>query len=94
MGLDCTKTHQSFQYTPKRSFNSFVQSAFKARKQGDGNSNSSVVAETMEFLANTSYGYQTLDRSRHTVTKYLNDEETQDTIKKKLFKRLNFITGQ
>ena len=56
--------------------------------------NSSVVAETMKLLANSSYGYQIMDRSRHTVTKYLNDEKTHSAINNKIFKRLNFITDQ
>ena len=92
LGLECTKNHQFVQYTPKKCFNSFVQSAVNARRQGDENPNSSVVAETMKFLANSSYGYQIMDPSRHTVTKYLNDEETHSAINNKLFKRLTFIT--
>ena len=35
-----------------------------------------------------------MDRSRHTVTKSLNDEKTHSAINNKLFKRLNFITDQ
>ena len=35
-----------------------------------------------------------MDRSRHTVTKYLNDEKTHSAINNKLFKGLNFITDQ
>ena len=33
-----------------------------------------------------------MDRSRHTVTKYLNNEKTLSAINFKLFKRFNFIT--
>ena len=94
LGLESTKNHQFVQYTPKKCFNSFVQSAVNARRQGDEIPNSSVVAETMKFLANSSYGYQIMDRSRHTVSKYLNDEKTHSAINDKLFKRLNFITDQ
>ena len=92
--LECTKIHQSVQYTPKKCFSSFVQSAVNARRQGDENPNSSVVAETMNFLANSSYGYQIKDRSRHTVTKYLNNDKTHSAINNKLFKRLNFVADQ
>ena len=52
-----------------------------ARREGDKNPYSTAVAETMKLLANSSYGYQTLDRSRHTVTKYLNDEKTHSAKK-------------
>ena len=71
-----TKIHPFVDHTPNKCSNSFVQSAVDARRQGDENPNSSAVAETMKFLANTSYGHQIMDRSRHTVTKYLADEKT------------------
>ena len=35
-----------------------MQSAVDARREGDENPNSGVVAETMKLLANSSYGYQ------------------------------------
>ena len=65
-----------------------------ARRQADENPNSSVVAETMKLLANSFYCYQIMDRSRHTVTKYLSDEKTHSAIKSKMFKRPNHITDQ
>ena len=94
LGLECTKIFQFVRYTPKKCFNSFVQSAVNARRQGEENSNSNVVAEARKCLGNSSYGYQIMDRSRHTVKKYLNDKKTHSAIKDKLFKRPYFITGQ
>ena len=94
LGLVCKKIHRIVQYTARKCFNSFVQSAVDAGRQGDENPNSSVVAETMKLLANSSYGYQIMDRSRHLVTKYLNDEKTYSAINSKMLKRLNHITDQ
>ena len=91
MGLVCTEIHRFVEYTPKKCFSSFVKSAVDARRQGDENPNSSVVAETMKPLANSSYGYQIMDRSRHTVTKYLSDEKTHAAIDSKLFKKLDHV---
>ena len=54
----------------------------------------SVVAETMKLLANSSYGYQIMVRSRHTVTKYLSDDKTNGAINTKLLKRLDHINDQ
>ena len=76
LGLERTKIHQFFHDTPTNCFSSSVASAVIARRQGDEKPNSSVVAKTMKFLANSSYGYQIIDRNRHIVTKYLNDEKT------------------
>ena len=75
-------------------YNNFVQSAVNARREGDENPNSSVVAETMKLLANSSYGYQIMDRSRRTVTKYLSDEKTHGAVNNKMFKRLGYINDQ
>ena len=94
LGLVCTKIHRFVQYTPRKCFNNFVQSAVDAPRQGGKNPNSSVVAETMKLVANSSYGCQIMDRSRHTVTKYLNVEKTHSAIISKIFKRLNHITDQ
>ena len=47
LGLECTKNHQFVQYTPKKCYNSFVQSGVNARRQGNENTNSNVVADLM-----------------------------------------------
>ena len=48
----------------------------------------------MKLLANSSYGHQIMNRSRHMVTKYLTDEKTHSAINTKLFERPNHITDQ
>ena len=93
LGLVCKKIYRFVEYTPVKCFNKFVQSAVDARR-GDENPNSSVVAETMKLLANSSYGYQITDRRRHTVTKFLSDEKTHGAINTKFFKRLDHINDQ
>ena len=89
--LFVTKIHSFVEYAPKKCFKSFVQTAVDAKRKGDENPNSSVVAETMKLLADSSYGYQIMDRSQHTVTKYLSDKKTDAAIKSKLFKRLDHM---
>ena len=91
LGLVCKNIYRFNEYTPVKCFNNFVQSAVNARQEGDENPNSSVVAETKKLFANSSYGYQIMDCSRHTVTKYLNDEKTHGAINTKLFKRLDHM---
>ena len=94
LGLVYKKIYRFVEYTPVECFNNFVHSAVNARREGDPNPNSSVVVETMKLLANSSYGYQFVDRSRHTVTKNLNDEKTHGAISTKFFKRLDHINDQ
>ena len=92
--LKCTKIYCFVQYTPKKCFNNFVQSVFDARRAGNENPESIVVAETMKVLGNRSYSYQIMDTSRHTEKKYLNDEKTHKAINGKSFKRLNNVSKE
>ena len=48
----------------------------------------------MKLLGNSFYGYQIMDRSRHTETKYMNDEKTHKAVNGKLFKRLNNVSKE
>ena len=66
LGLVCKKIYGFVEYIPVKCFNNFVHSAVNARREGDENPNSSVFAVTMKLLANSSYGYQIMDHSRHT----------------------------
>ena len=90
--LRCTKIHRFVEYTPQKYFSGFVQSVVDARREGDENPDSSVVAETMKLLGNSSYVYQIMDRSRHTETLYLNDEKTHKAINNRLFRKLNSVS--
>ena len=93
LGPVVTKIHRFVEYTPKKCFNSFVQVAVDARRKGDENPNSRVVAETMKLLSNSFYGYQIMDRSRNTVTKYLSDEKTHAAINSNLFEKLDHMNN-
>ena len=92
--LVCKKNNSFVEYIPVNCFNKFVQSAINARREGDEVPNSSVVAETMKLLVNSSYGYQKMDGTRHTVTKTLSNEKTHGAINIKVFERLDHINDQ
>ena len=47
----------------------------------------------MNLLTKSSHGYRIMDRSKHTVRKYLNDEKTHAAINIKLFKKLNHVNN-
>ena len=66
----------------------------KARKEGNENLNSSVVADTIKSLADSSYDYQIMDRNRHGVTKCLSDEKTNGAFHIRLFKRIGCINDK
>ena len=91
LGLQCTKVHRLVQYTAHNVFNSFVQSVVDARRAGDENRLSGIVAATMKLLGNSSYGYQIMDRSKHTIIKYLGEEKNHKAINNQFIKRLNIV---
>ena len=63
-------------------FNDIEQSAVNGCRQRDENPNSSVVAETLKLLANSSDGYQNIGRNRLPGTRYMNDETAHAATKK------------
>ena len=69
----------------------FTPQATRKAKIVNVNPLSGAVAETLKLLCNSSYGYQIMDRSIHTITKYLNDEKTQKESNEPLFKGLNTV---
>ena len=91
LGLICTTRYRFVEYIPENCFNSFVKSAVNARRRTDENPNSGVFAETMKLLANSFSAYQILDRSRHTLTKFLSDEKRHAAISNIKFRRLGFL---
>ena len=93
LGLVDTKKHRFVEYTTKKGFNSLVQATVDAIRKGDKKSNSSVVAKTINLLANSSYGYQIMDRSRRTVTKELSGEKTHTAFNSKLFRKLDYVNS-
>ena len=91
--LVVTKLHSCLDCTRTNCFNSFVQSAVDERRKSDEHPNSSVVAETIKLLTNGSPSYQIVDRSQHTITKYLSDKKTFAAIDSKLFKNLDHVNN-
>ena len=65
----------------------------EARRQSDENPNSNVVAETMKFLTSSSHGYQIIDWSRRSMTKYLSAKKTHAAINSKLFMKLEHVNN-
>ena len=74
LGLVCTEAYRFVEFTSKKCINNFVQSAVVSRRRSGENPNSIVVAKRHKLKVNSSYGYQVMDRSPHTETKYSNDQ--------------------
>ena len=94
LGLKCTKIYRFVQYPHEQGSISFAQSVVYARRADDENPDYSVVAETMKLLGNSSYGYQIMNRSRHTEAKYPNDKKTHKAINGKFVNAFEQCGGE
>ena len=90
LSLVCTKIHCFVEYTQKKCFKRFVQAAVDARRNGDENSNSSVVAETKKLqltaptFTRSWTGAETPYRSTSLMKKHT-------AINSKMFKKLDHV---
>ena len=73
LAMQFTKVYSFVQYSPQKNFNKCLQSVVDVRREREKNTLSGFVVDTMELHDNSSIGYQVIDRSRHTITNYLND---------------------
>ena len=92
LGANITNIRQFVEYTPEKCFKPFVQSVVNARREGDQNKSSAVLAETMKLLANSSYGRLLLDRSKHRTTAYVNTIKADQLINKANFHSYNAVS--
>ena len=88
-GLELKRTFFFIQYTAEICFGSFVDKVVQSRREGYRNQHSTVVAETMKLIGNSAYGYQILDRTRHTKTKYVLEPMVDKLFNNKLFVKLH-----
>ena len=66
----------------------------KRRRDGDRNPAFSVVATTSKLITNRAYGYQILDRSRQTKTKYIVGFAINSMMKDRFFRKFNELPNQ
>ena len=79
------KTLVALARSPMKCFNNVVQSLRNFRSEEE-NPLSSVVDENLNFLANSFYGYNIMDRRPHTVTIYLEVDKTRGASNYRIFK--------
>ena len=93
MGLVWTRIHHCVDYTPKKCFTSFVQSAVDARRQTDRKLITSVVAETMKLRASSYFGTQIVHCTWPALTKNLSNKKTHAAFDRKLSKKLDLVNS-
>ena len=72
-GLVISKIYQIVEYKPKTCFREFGKKVTSARRKGDENADSSILACTMKLLGNSAYGKTIECVSSHQDVKYVTD---------------------
>ena len=77
------------QHTPRRCFESLPQNLVDSRREGYPNKEWTVVDQNMKLIGNSSYGYQIMDCSRHTNSKYVEGDQIDTFFNNRFFKTTN-----
>ena len=91
LGFQCNKVYRFVQYTQWNWSNNFCSTSGWCEKKRRWKPFIRRCSRNNKLLCNSSYGYQIKDKSRHTITKYLNEEKIHKAISEPLFKRLNAV---
>ena len=88
------RVHFIIKYQPKQCFETFVNGVVEARRQGDLNPDSAVCANIEKVVGNSAYGYQIMDRSRHTRTKYVTGSSVNNSVNETTFRKFNELPNE
>ena len=73
-GMVVTKIYQVVEFQAQRCFKDFVEEVSDARRQGDVNPDTAIIAETMKIIGNSGYGSLIMDKSKHRNIQYIQGE--------------------
>jgi hypothetical protein len=73
-GMVVTKIYQVVEYQQQRCFQDFVKEVSDARRRGDVDKNTTILADTMKVIGNSAYGSLIMDKTKHRVMSYVQGE--------------------
>ena len=73
-GLVVTKLYQVVEFQQQRCFREFVKEVSDARRHGDDDPDTGIIADTMKVIGNPVYGSLIVDKTKHSDVKYVQGE--------------------
>ena len=73
-GLVVTKIYQVVEFQQQRCFREFVKEVSDARRQGDTDQDTAIIADTMKVIGCSGYGSLIMDKTKHSEVKYVQGE--------------------
>ena len=90
LGLVVTKIHYVVEYPYHRPcFEEFANRVTAARREGDKNKDSDILANTFKLVGNSAYGRACMDRTKHTNIHFMDELFASMMINKNHFKKCN-----
>ena len=91
-GLKVMKIYQVVEYQQHRCFSDFVEEISDARRQGDADPNTTIIADTKKVIGNSGYGSLIMDKTKHRQIQYVQGEnETCLKINQPHFRKLDCL---
>ena len=94
IGLEITKVHLVVEFPDHRPcFQEFADRVCDARRKGDQDPDSDILANTMKLVGNSSYGKFTMDKSKQTNTVFANEARAVQLFNYERFKTCHALGG-
>ena len=93
MGLQCLGIEYVIEYQPKAVFRWFVEKVANDRRKADVDPNMAIIGETSKTSGNASYGYCCIDKSKHNVVKFSEQDDLAKHIQDPFFKSVEELDG-
>ncbi len=91
-GMVVTKIYQLVEFRQQRCFENFVGEVSDARRHGDTDPDTAIIADTMKVIGNSGYGSLIMDKTKHRDVKYVQGEnETCMKVNDPLFRKLDCL---
>ena len=91
-GMVVTKVYQVVEFRSRRCFSEFVREVSDARRMGDNDPNTAIIADTMKVIGNLGYGSLIMDKTQHRQIKYVQGEnEMCMKVNDPLFRKLDCL---
>ena len=91
-GMVVTKIYQLIEYQDKRCFKKFVKEVSDARRTGDIDPDTAIIADTMKVIGNSGFGSLIMDKTKHREITYVQGEnETCLKINDPRFRKLECL---
>ena len=90
-GLHVTDVYEVTEYVPKSCFESFADDVSDARRQGDSDPSTAIIAETMKLFGNSGYGRSLTNKEKHLDIRYCDEASVGLAVNDPHFRKLDIL---